>query len=481
MHITRCLLLLGLAVWPLAEALLSNPIDWDDFSNNFGTDIAPLLSLFGENPTKQFLSESTSFWDSVLFGIAPLGVITTVVSVIRIYGNSSWKSFIGRAQEPHGLAEAELCSSTSDDVCELWSNGGICRVFGRPKMLAFIFTRPETSNAADFYSSAPAGNGKHDFPICGIQTPKDLLCHIGTRQGEEEMEDRQWEQTAPIASRSGTGDQTFENNFAPYPNLSLTIGTRHRLPMWVAVSIGVMLQLLFFGLTIWFTYFVPEFYDPQEGQKPVHWAFGLTIGGTIGLSLGMTLCARLIDNKSCERHFKRKSGSGKVYWLQPGGQRVGDQLFNAFAYCNSGKDGTVKYITSWPVNSHEAASSWKYYVAVVVSMLGWIVQFIGLRLVPGTVSLSLFGITVFMSLVRAGLRSSRLPGTANLLQRFERDVVEDHELDWQALELVLNEDDRPEDQGRNYHKCWHVIEEYDLSDRLQSESPISFASTLDLN
>jgi hypothetical protein len=48
------------------------------------------------------------------------------------------KAFIGRAQEGDSVAEAELCSSTSDSVCELWSGGGIARVFGRPKLLEFI-------------------------------------------------------------------------------------------------------------------------------------------------------------------------------------------------------------------------------------------------------------------------------------------------------------------------------------------------------
>lgn len=33
---------------------------WDDFSNNLATDLSPLLALFGEQVTQQFLSESTS-------------------------------------------------------------------------------------------------------------------------------------------------------------------------------------------------------------------------------------------------------------------------------------------------------------------------------------------------------------------------------------------------------------------------------------
>ena len=59
-------------------------------------DLAPLLSLFGEEATKQFLA--TSFWstDAVLLSIAPIGVPTIIVSAIRVGGHRLMKSFVGR-------------------------------------------------------------------------------------------------------------------------------------------------------------------------------------------------------------------------------------------------------------------------------------------------------------------------------------------------------------------------------------------------
>jgi hypothetical protein len=51
------------------------------------------------------------------------------------------RAFIGRAQEGGGVAQAELCSSTSRDVCELYHNGSVARVFGRPKILEFVHDR----------------------------------------------------------------------------------------------------------------------------------------------------------------------------------------------------------------------------------------------------------------------------------------------------------------------------------------------------
>lgn len=60
----------------------------DDFSNNLATDLGPLLSLFGEAITKQYLSESTSFEDYIIFALAPIGLMTAVVSVIRVCGGT---------------------------------------------------------------------------------------------------------------------------------------------------------------------------------------------------------------------------------------------------------------------------------------------------------------------------------------------------------------------------------------------------------
>ncbi|KAH6851379.1 hypothetical protein B0I37DRAFT_307932, partial [Chaetomium sp. MPI-CAGE-AT-0009] len=133
-------------------------------------NLTPLITLFGELVTKQFLSESTGLLDNIMFGLAPLDIITAVVSAIQLYGKASLKSFIGCAQEAHGVAEAELCSSTSDGVCELWSNWGIYRVFGSPKILEFIYTKDESFYPTNF---SPAADYKP--PYCGIYQPEEVL------------------------------------------------------------------------------------------------------------------------------------------------------------------------------------------------------------------------------------------------------------------------------------------------------------------
>jgi hypothetical protein len=82
--------------------------------------------------TRQYLSESTTFLDYFIFAMAPIGILTAIVSAIRVCGNPSLRAFIGRSQEGNGVVEAELCTSTSRDVCELFNKGGITRV-GYPR------------------------------------------------------------------------------------------------------------------------------------------------------------------------------------------------------------------------------------------------------------------------------------------------------------------------------------------------------------
>lgn len=59
--------------------------------------------------------------DDILLAMAPLGILTCVVSAIRVGGKKWLKALVGRARESLSTAEMEILSSTSDTVCELWS------------------------------------------------------------------------------------------------------------------------------------------------------------------------------------------------------------------------------------------------------------------------------------------------------------------------------------------------------------------------
>ncbi|EQB52360.1 hypothetical protein CGLO_08024 [Colletotrichum gloeosporioides Cg-14] len=50
----------------------------DDFANNLFSDLAPLLALFGERVTMQFMSASMGWADNIILAMAPIGIITAI-------------------------------------------------------------------------------------------------------------------------------------------------------------------------------------------------------------------------------------------------------------------------------------------------------------------------------------------------------------------------------------------------------------------
>lgn len=97
-----------------------------------------LLALFGERVTMQFMSQSMGWADNILLAMAPLGIITILVSAIRVGGPTWLKAVIGRARENLAVAEADLMSSTSNEVCELWNGREVVRCMGEAPVREFL-------------------------------------------------------------------------------------------------------------------------------------------------------------------------------------------------------------------------------------------------------------------------------------------------------------------------------------------------------
>lgn len=79
-----------------ASAGATNDLGGDEFSNNLVSDLAPLLTLFGERVTKQFLSMSLGWADNILLAMGPLGIMTVIVSAILVGGIHQLKALVGR-------------------------------------------------------------------------------------------------------------------------------------------------------------------------------------------------------------------------------------------------------------------------------------------------------------------------------------------------------------------------------------------------
>ncbi|KAJ6111771.1 hypothetical protein N7523_007832 [Penicillium sp. IBT 18751x] len=398
----NCLIILCLAPPVLADG-------WDDFTNNLATDLAPLITLFGERLTKQFLSESISLIDNLIFALSPLGVLTTVVSVIRVCGGSSLKAFIGRAQEGPAEAESELLPCVSESTAELFNDGGISRVFGRPRVLEIVAWENEDPQS---------GKKSVEFGTLLDAITKGVWSIKGSGHSLED-----WCQMAEVH----------------IPNLSLNKGIKRRKKIWFycAAVIGSALQI---GVIVYaiITVFIFPTNFKKNGEAVPSYAFPFFIIGSTFLFIGM-FCSAVIIERSSKEYYVTPKKPSKLYWLQPGNQNVGDQVFGAFMAVKEGANSTMtkklRYIKSVRDRRLDGQHI-KIYSTILSTMFGFIMQFIGLRALHASVILTSLGATLLMSILRTCLRTERMAPDENKLEG-DRETTshKNQELDYFAFYL----------------------------------------------
>ncbi|KAH7140995.1 hypothetical protein EDB81DRAFT_843997 [Dactylonectria macrodidyma] len=388
--------------------------DLSDFSNDLATDVGPLLVLFGESMTKQYLSESTSFLDYFIFAMAPIGILTAIVSSIRVCGSTWLRAFIGRSQEGDGVIEAELCTSTGRDVCELFNRGGITRVLGRPTILELVHV--------------PQNDQKEQ--ATGPDKAKLFLFRDYLKKYDEDETKNDWKRV------QGSLESDDGNPFAPNPNLSLNVGIVKppNKAFFAVAAVGFVLQagvLSLAGVGVWVLG-----WNLNQGNSVAsrYYAPIMFIAGTV---------------TTYEIRYKRQDNvdsHSRLFWLQPGPQVIGDQCFDPFAHFENkiesdddanNRDERNNRLRAWTSSKKNFDQKFEFYtiVAVLTTLIGYITQFIGLRGMKAWVSLAQLGITVVMSILRGLLRTQRLGRNDNKLRRMP-DLVTGYELDWLAFEIA---------------------------------------------
>lgn len=96
-----------LTIMATAAKTTTATVEASNFENNAFIDFAPLLTLFGEEITKQFLSISVGLADNILVGIAPISIMMVIISVIRISRGKFLKLLIERYSTPVSFCEIE--------------------------------------------------------------------------------------------------------------------------------------------------------------------------------------------------------------------------------------------------------------------------------------------------------------------------------------------------------------------------------------
>ncbi|KAG5665468.1 hypothetical protein KAF25_009593 [Fusarium avenaceum] len=469
----------------------------DDFANNLFTDLAPLIALFGEIVTMQYMSQATGWADSFTLAMAPLGILTIVVSAIRVGGPSWLKAIIGRARENLAAAEVELMSSTSEDVCEVWNGSEIVRSLGSPPVREFIILLPKSRHHFDY----PIGLFEFD-----LQTIKQAVedGHLTTCKESGDSE-----KGTSICSSKGNAEEIDLDNLDPAsdfgtlpiiiiynesnsaPNISLNVHPQKRAEIRIAAVIGTFLQL---GVLIYagFATYHHALRFPKEENLPVsNYAFPCTATGTILLVTGLLLCADVVEKRTAEKSRKPRAGyEAFPIWVQRQAT-VGDQVFKSFGILSNTPrkevltsrrntlsktpngvslvDRIVIVVSYLPLQivelfkrvvdkktssfTESSVQSSKTTLGAFLSISGYVVQFVGLRDMHWSVSIVQLGAVVFMTAARAALRRGlAVPPQA-------RSLVQDFELEWLAS-IISGTDGRrwgvPESDSK-YRINWVVL------------------------
>lgn len=236
--------------------------DGNNFSNNLLSDLAPLLTLFGEQVTKQFLSLSMGWADDILIAMGPLGIMTILVSTIRVSGVKQLKALIGRARESRATAELELLSSTSKEVCEMWNGHDIVRTYGASTTEQLVIRSNDSGTVSVYELSTALSYG--------------YLVQSGGSQGLDHISDH--------AEEICNGPPSLTLNHCT-SNLSAR-------GLWIWVCASVLVQT---GSLV-----LPAMIISASGRSIQGYGYSCYVAGTITTCAGLVLCSRIIERSTIE-------------------------------------------------------------------------------------------------------------------------------------------------------------------------------------
>jgi len=169
----------------------------------------------------------------------------------------------------------------------------------------------------------------------------------------------------------------------------------------------------------------------KNGKAVPSYAFPFFIIGSTFLFVGMFFSAVIIERSSKKYRLKPNKPS-KLYWLQPGNQKVGDQVFSAFLAVDKAPDLYVKSVRLRRFDGQNV----KIYMTVFLTVFGFIIQFVGLRGLHASVILASLGATFVMSMLRTCLRTERMAPDENKLENDRKMTAhKQQELDCFAFHL----------------------------------------------
>lgn len=322
---------------------------------------------------------------------------------------------ITRARESRAMAEVEVLSSTSDEVCEVWSGSQIVRATGKATMKEIIYRQTMTSTST-----------------CALLYPSELM------DLAEAVRDKHYKCEPPVEPSPTTDSEldAWQDEFLKgAPNLTLNTGgavTPYIVRVLSAI-LGLVLQtavIVAWGLTTYYWKYT------RAGKFPPAYGFPCAVCGAIMTSLGLLLCGYVVENVTKERTYiptseiraKGKESDYNVLRIQQHCV-VGAQIFGSMMIENHKGNSSLRMSRRLNVDKRQGRYKFCTACGAALSVLGFFGQFIGLRTLHSSATLSQLGLMLVMTGVRSLLRGGlvRKPDSEPL--------AEDHELSDVALKL----------------------------------------------
>ncbi|KAK0614428.1 hypothetical protein B0T14DRAFT_385388, partial [Immersiella caudata] len=376
--------------------------------------------------------------DHVLFAMGPLGILTALVSAIRVGGYPWLKAIIGRARENRAAVEIELMSSTSHEVCEVWNGEGIVRSLGKPGIRQIIYLEcdkdsnetlglhtistarhsPDISNRSSQYTlDRNSQDGPRFFSSPHPPSPNispELSHHSDSRRDQHHRPSPPVLTPEPeIRPHSHPNAKSREGPNPPEvaaPSISLNIhGGSNYGEILAGAIFGSICQfgvLIFTGFSVYHPTFSLKF--PKGGEEVPGYSYPIMALGTVMLTIGMILCSHVIVSSTRETKFilqsaaqsntsKQTIGTTSIQWRLTG---LHPQL------------GALGVLT---------------LLGVALGLIGYVLQFQGLRALNWTASISQLVCLALMTLLRAWVRRGLIA------KPIAKRVLEDHEMDYLSI------------------------------------------------
>ncbi|KAH6838602.1 hypothetical protein B0I37DRAFT_387349 [Chaetomium sp. MPI-CAGE-AT-0009] len=236
----------------------------------------------------------------------------------------------------------------------------------------------------------------------------------------------------PRTERGGRPVIVIRNLDAPAP--SLTLNTRNQLSrgeLYLVAVIGTLLQLgvlVFSGCATYHPTLRSRWL--KDGNPAADYAFPCNAAGTLLLVAGMLICAHVVEGSTSETRYRPVEGKARVVWLQKSGT-VNDQAFESFAIFPRQPQTLITTSQRWGAGgSQPILGETIAVIGAMVSLCGFVAQFVGLRGLHWSSSIAQLIAIAFMVALRAWVRRNlaQLPASHRLLSG--------HEMDWLAMTLA---------------------------------------------